>query len=320
MKNKIITLCLVCGLSVMQSTVMVAAATSSFLQGYDTEEGQLQFYMASQDYTVAADNLEVTLGGEEVPVALIETTSSVPVTYYCLTDVSGSMRDEQFAQAKEVLQAICDGMSEGDNMVLATLGNNVETTGFLSDSEAVSEAIRALSVGNEDTNLYSGIVESIRLLEENTAVCQRKCLVILSDGKDDQKTGITKSEADNAIMDSRIPVYTVATLRSEQTEEQLADAKILGSFANESAGGIHYAPVLMEGQNGSTVGTDIVTSMKQGLKVTADISGYQAARDLVLLRVIYQNIGNVSVEDTMEVYAQDLKYALPETDPTEQES
>lgn len=320
MKNKIIALCLICGLGVMQSTVMAAAATSSFLQGYDTEEGQLRFYMAAQDYTVAADNLEVTLGGEEVPVALIETTASVPVTYYCLTDVSGSMRDEQFAQAKEALQAICDGMSEGDNMVLATLGNNVETTGFLNDREAASEAIRALAVGNEDTNLYSGIVESIHLLEENTAVCQRKCLVILSDGKDDQKTGITKSEADNAIVDSRIPVYTVATLRSEQTEEQLADAKLLGSFANESAGGIHYAPVLMEGESGSTAGTNIVASMKQGMKVTTDISEYQASRDLVLLRVIYQDIGNVSIEDTMEVYAQDLKYALPETNPAEQET
>ncbi|MDO5345569.1 MAG: VWA domain-containing protein, partial [Lachnospiraceae bacterium] len=317
MKKKSIVSFLAWGLGMVLSAVPVMAASAPFLQGYHTEEGQLQFYMASQGNTVAADQLTVTLSGEEVPVSLIETTSQIPVTYYCLTDVSGSMREEQFAQVKDVLQAVCDGMTEGDNLVLATLGNQVETTGFLDDTEEITEAIRGLSVGNEDTNLYYGIVEAIRLLEENPEVCERKCLVILSDGKDDQKTGITKSEADAAVESSRIPVYTVATLRSEQTEEQLADAKLLGSFANESAGGAHYTPMLTEGENGTSVGKAITGGMKQSLRVTTDTSGYQASKDILLLRVIYQNGGSVRLEDTMEVFAQELKYAEtePETEP-----
>lgn len=319
MKKKKIVSFLACGLGLLLGAVQALASSEPFLQNYQTAEGELSFDMAAQERTVAADRLQVTLSGEELEVTRIETTAGIPVTYYCLVDVSGSMREEQFSQVKEALLAIRDGMKDGDNLVLATLGNEVESSGFLSGGQEITEAIDALAVGNEDTNLYSGIVESIRLLEENPEVCERKCLVILSDGKDDQKTGITKSEADTAIVDSRIPVYTVATLRGEQTEEQLEDAKLLGSFANESAGGAHYAPVLQEEESARDAGEAIAKSMKQGFHVTADVSEYEAQKDVLLLRVIYQDGDGVRTEDSLDVYAQELQYAQAGPDEEKRE-
>ena len=132
------------------------------------------------------------------------------------------------AQAKEALLAVVDGMKDGDNMAVGTLGNQTETSGFLTDREALRGVVEALEAGREDTNLYAGIVESIKALRTDASVNPRKCLVILSDGEDDQKTGITKDEAAKAVTDSGIPVFTVATLRSAGDEAGVSHAKLLG--------------------------------------------------------------------------------------------
>ena len=92
MKKKKIVSFIACGLGIILAAMPVSAVSNSFLQGYHTEEGVLQFCIADQGRTVAEDNLSVTLSGEELPIERIETTAEIPVTYYCLADVSGSMR------------------------------------------------------------------------------------------------------------------------------------------------------------------------------------------------------------------------------------
>lgn len=205
------------------SSIPTEASSGGFLEGYETEEGQMKLFCDIQENGEAAaeeTQFAVTLSSQELPAAGITTAGEehTPMTFYCLVDVSGSMGQEQMDQAKAVLTAISQGMNENDNIVISSLGNQLSDSGFLSDKNAINAEIQNLQIGNEDTNLYAGIVKSIDILKTDIRVNPKKCLLILSDGQDDQKSGITQSEAEQAVLDSSIPIYTVATLPSDPSD------------------------------------------------------------------------------------------------------
>lgn len=287
---------------------VLAAENGAFLEGYASEEGKLKIYCSDiVQEEENAQGVEVSLGGQGLTVVSVESEKDArtPVTYYCLADVSGSMGAEQMAQAREAVLAVVDGMKDGDNMVVGTLGNRTETSGFLTDREALRGVVSSLEAGREDTNLYAGIVESIRVLRADTSVNPRRCLIILSDGEDDQKTGITRDEAAKAVTDSSIPVYTVATLKNAGDEESVSNAKLLGSFARTSTGGAYFAPVLDE-STGEQAGQSIVRGMEAGFVVNVKLPVEMPDKDEALLRMVYKSADNTVYEDTLTVYTEDL--------------
>lgn len=165
-----------------------------------------------------------------------------PVTYLCLVDISGSMTEEGIEQTKEILKQFADAKREEDNFCITTMGNDVTSSGFLSDPASLSEAIDGIErIGTEDTNLYYSITEAINVLKTDKDVHKKRCLLIFSDGEDDQKKGITQKEAEDAVKDNHIPVFTIM-LSGKNLKDSEGSAKILGSFARNSAGGEHYAP------------------------------------------------------------------------------
>ncbi len=287
---------------------MTVKANGTFLEGYGEKDGQLQIFCSDivpEEET--AENIKLTLGGQEISVLSVESEKEIhtPVTYYCLADVSGSMNKKQMQQIREVLTEIADGLQEGDNMVIGALANETNVSEFLADKEALGQLISDLKATGEDTNLYAGLVEGLRILQTDTNVNPRKCLVILSDGEDDQKGGITKEEAEQAVMDSSIPVYTVAVLRNADNTEMLSYAKLLGSFARMSTGGAHFAPEV-DNITGAETGQAILQSMAEGLVVTVQTKGNLPDRDTLLLRMVYTSAGGAVYEDTMELYTEDL--------------
>lgn len=302
------------------SSIPAEASSGGFLEGYETEEGQMKLFCdIPENGEAAAEETQfaVTLSSQELPALGITTAGEehTPMTFYCLVDVSGSMGQEQMDQAKAVLTAISQGMNENDNMVISSLGNQLSDSGFLSDKNAINAEIQNLQIGNEDTNLYAGIVKSIDILKTDIRVNPKKCLLILSDGQDDQKSGITQSEAEQAVLDSSIPIYTVATLPSDPSGGQLEFAKLLGSFARISVGGIHYAPVV-DGTDASSVGQAILQKERNCVVLTLDTSQVDAeGKDILLLRVIYTAKDQTVLEDTMEIFSEDLKIAeAPDTE------
>lgn len=285
-----------------------AAENGAFLEGYDSEDGKLRIFCSDivpEEET--AEGCEISLGGQGLTVLSAEGEKKchTPITYYCLADVSGSMGEAQMAQMREALLAVADGMKDGDNMVVGTLGNQIQTGEFLTDRDELRGIVEALEAGREDTNLYAGIVEGIRVLQTEPSVNPRKCLVVLSDGEDDQKTGITQDEAERAVANSTIPVYTVATLKDADDEAGVSHAKLLGSFARMSTGGAHFAPAL-DGSTGEQAGQSVVLGMEAGFVVTVELSEEMPDKDELLLRMVYTAADNTVYEDTLAVYTEDL--------------
>lgn len=291
-----------------------AEGTGKFLQGCETEGEEIRIVSSSmepQGGVGEGTSFRVTISGQEVPVTEVATVrqSHMPVTVYCLVDVSGSMKQPQMDEIKEILSQLAKGLEDGDNMVVGTLGNQTETSGFLDGKEQWMETIGRLAAGHEDTNLYAGIVESIGVLEKDVQANPKKCLLILSDGQDDQKSGITQKEAETAIQDSRIPVCTVAVMRDglskSDMDSQIEYGKLLGSFARMSVGGEHYAP-LVDGNTAEEIADDILSSIKDSLVLTADVSGISSKQDKMLLRAVYSSSDGRQYEDDMELYTEDL--------------
>lgn len=298
-----------------------AAGTNSFLQRFESEAGGLRLFGCALD-GAAPEQFSASLGGEPLPVAGVSTVEQeqVPVTYYCLADISGSISAAQMQQEKDVLYALCDALGENDTLVLGTLGNGLSASGFLSDPGEIRAAIDALAPDRgEDTNLYAGIVESLAVLASDVRVNPVRCLVILSDGEDDQTSGITRAEAESAVQTSGVPVYTVAVLRAGASAGQIEFGKVLGSFARGSVGGQHFAPET-DGVPAAEAGRQIAAGVSGGLVLTVDTSAVTADRDELLLSVTY-TAGDTQRTDTLTVYRSALiAPAAPAEDPAGSES
>lgn len=311
---------LLCILLAVFSEDVFAARTGRFLECLETGEGWVKLYCTDfpEEKQILPEQFSVSLASQEAPVTDISTIEKEgsPVTVYCLVDVSGSMNEEQITQAKETLAAVCGGLKDGDNMVIGSLGNDLSASDFLTDKNEILALIEGICAGNEDTNLYKGIVNSLNALKESIKANRKKCLLILSDGEDDQKSGITQSEARAAIKDASIPVYTVATLKSFQSDEEIASAKLLGSFARISAGGRDYAPAI-EGMDAAAVGERISGSLNNGIVLTLDTSKVEPDnKDTLLLRVVYTSQDQSVREDTKEVFTEDLLFASENIEET----
>lgn len=143
--------------------------------------------LAENEIPALAEQFTASLGSQELPVvgAVMAGQAKTPKTFYCLVDISGSMNQKQMEQAKAVLEAVCDGMDENDNMVIGSVGDDITVSEFLADKSEIHKAIQSLEVHeDEDTNLYAGIVRGIEALETDTRANRKKSLLLLSDGQD----------------------------------------------------------------------------------------------------------------------------------------
>ena len=296
----------------------LAAGLNTFLQGYRAAEGKIEVYCSNLE-NAAGEEIKPELFTASVsgqPVEIIDVTTvgeqKEGITFYCLVDVSGSMNNEQMAQAKDVLYAICEGLEGDDNMVVGELGTALEVSEFLTDKEEIRGLIDALAADEDYTALYDAVIDSISALQSNKSCNPKKCLVLISDGDNKTVIGKTRQEALDAVEDSRIPVYTVAALRNSRTRQQIEDAENLGAFARQSAGGKDYVP-RVDGMEASGTGEDILQDTRGGQILMIDVAGVKAEREEVLLSIGF-DAGQDVYTDTLYLYAADLPN--PEEEPS----
>ena len=270
-----------------------------------TQEDKLYVYInhnRGADFLATADNSELFLDGQVYGIENIQTLeeAKVPVSYLFLVDVSGSMDEQRIEMAKSMIHQFLDGKDEQDNFCVVTMGNNLNSSGFSDSPEEIAAWTDQIAVTNEDTNLYYSISEELKVMETERAVRSKRCMVIFSDGADDQAAGITREEAETAVRDAHIPVFSVALLQEEPTEAQMESAKILGSFSRYSAGGKYYAPVV-EGNEPEEIYGDIQTILKNSLIVTADLSQIDKKNKDAKLQIKLSD-GSQKAEDEVTIF------------------
>lgn len=286
---------------------------------YQEDAGRLNIICAMPGETGGAENFQVLMGEASLPVLSVSTAEQkeLPKTVYCLVDISGSMKG-RMEQAKAVLTAISSGLKENDNLVIGKMGNQITDTGLLSGQEEIKAEIDSLQYTNEDTDLYGGLIHGIKYLQQESGVNTYRAIVVLSDGGDDQGDGATWREAYEAVGKADIPVYTAALILSNADYEK---AKDLGSFARNSAGGVHFPKSDDSGSkpldmSGEEMGSEINREIGQTLDVCVDLGEFtNTGKDAYTLSVTFKNDNGKVYEDSREIVARSLKLAEEETEP-----
>ena len=221
------------------------------MENVTAADGVVSVYISQnqgESYDLTNSDIKVLLNDQELEVTdkVYAKEQAEPVSYYCMVDVSGSMDENRMNTVKDILGQMVDSKGEQDNFCISTIGDNLNNMGLSGDSAAVHEMIDSIAVTHEDTNLYYGITEMIKAMQKDEGVHTLRYFIIFSDGAEDQATGITREEATAEIENSHIPVYTVAMLKASSSNNELESAKVLGSFARKSIGGMHFTPTLDE--------------------------------------------------------------------------
>lgn len=281
---------------------------------YEVSEGKLLIYVNQnrEEFTPLNFSSSLLVGKQNIEIENIQQFSELdePVTYLCLVDVSGSMTKEGIEQIKEILKQFIENKGAQDNFCITTMGNSLISSGFLTDAAQLDEVINGIERTREDTNLYYGIKEEINVLNTDPNVYKKRCLLIFSDGADDQTVGITREEAETAVKDSHIPIFTVAMLKENPKDAEVESAKVLGSFARYSAGGEHYAPQI-DGYEYSEIITKVNKRIQASVVLTASIEDLIVGDETVYIEVELSD-GTTKAKDGMTVPAGNIADAVKE--------
>lgn len=286
------------------SMVLKAEEEKAFNQeNYEAVEGEIILYAnKTGDNELSTDNIEIKLDNNILPIKNISNfnTDVDPITYYCLVDVSGSLDNARMETIKSMMNQIVSSMKDTDNMVVATIADDHIVSDYLTNKDELTALVNQIAVTRQDTNLYFAISEALKSLEQNANVHTKRCLLIFSDGADEQDTGITKDEVINKIESSDIPVYTVAMISEKKTNAQLEAAKVLGSFARTSIGGVHYAP-LLEDYEYEAVADMIKTEINSSYKISCEIKDIELKENTCVLQTTWKLADGTDFIDQKEI-------------------
>ncbi len=218
---------------------------------------------------------KVTLGDEELEILSVSDYESekMQTSYVFLVDVSGSIKKSEMEDIKDILRSMINGMDEKDNASIMLIGNDVYAETFTSDKETLLQTVENIETLSEDTNLYYAINQAIDVLSTSEQCLDRKCIVILSDGQDDQISGITEKEVEEKINEVNIPICSVAVRGNDEKAVEIA--KIMGSFSRMSPGGVHMI-YGVDDVDAEAVAQNVFSVTENIAVLKADISNYEA--------------------------------------------
>ncbi len=257
-------------------------------ENYKASEGELSLYVNHNQASgkiFLPEEVMVAIGEQDAVVEKVDGFQGMDegISYVCLVDVSGSLDATRMSQMKNILTELNENKREKDSVCVIAMGDELRSSGFLTDKEDINGVIDELQVLNEDTNLYQGIKDALSTLNSE-GVSAKRCLIVMSDGAEDNTYGITKAEVDTLVVDSHVPVYTVGMLGSAGNQSQVENIKVLGSFARMSSGGEHYVPAL-DGMEPEEVAQDIQADLLAGQVITVDTSDLTVSGKEVYLQI-----------------------------------
>jgi len=175
--------------------------------------------------------VDATLGGGD-------SASAPPHHVVLAVDVSGTMKGDPIAAARQAALALVDRLGPKDRLALVTFGTKTSASGF-GRGAALRSAVRGLKAKAKKTRLHDGLAAALSALEGAPSGAKR-AIVVISDGKDegsgvDLPTLLDRSET------AGVPIHAVGYSRIER--KYLSTLK---AIARASGGGFHEAASAVE--------------------------------------------------------------------------
>lgn len=218
-----------------------AAQLNSLVSAYEIVEDSLMLYS-----TVLPQNGSLTVTVDDQPVEDAQMTTvrkaHLPVTVYCLVDLSTHLSDKQFRQELDALNTISSRMGEQDTMVITTVGKVITEGAVLETYEARRTAIEMLKRDVYTVDMYQAISDAVTSLQMKTNYNANRCLLILSDGDCYKQGQITQQDAANAVNKVDFPIYVLGVTGEQVSELATQKAQNVIKMAELTMGGVGLIP------------------------------------------------------------------------------
>lgn len=307
--SRILSLCL--GLLLLAAVPCAQAAElNSFLNFYEIVDTDLLVY---GDELPEDGSLTVSIDSQLLSDAVLSTVrqEELPVTVYCLVDISTHLSKQQVQQREDILNIISSRMGEKDTMVITSVGSKVIEGAVLTGSDARTTAISTLGSEGYKADMYQAVVTAMTSLAQKTTYHANRCLLILSDGLLSNGS-TTRQQALDAIAATDIPVYAVATT-GETTDYSVRNASNILGMAEASQNGVGI-DLGAEKMYAAAGGQQIWERIQEGSVIKIDLNTVTATGNNAVLRAQYL-LGDTRLEDTITL---DLTMVEKPTESTEE--
>ena len=182
-----------------------------------------------------ADNLSVKVANRsaEVLESDLLTDCGGTVRTTVLVDISTSIPVEAREPIKNYLGSIIENIGANEEMRIATFGEEITVLhDFTNDRYDLSTATSDINFDNSQSMIYDAVYNTIPKL---TAVDDKPCYyrtIVITDGVDVTKTGITKEELLLKLQDDTYPINVIEASKAKVESEN----KDLASLARVSGG------------------------------------------------------------------------------------
>ena len=181
-------------------------------------------------------NVRLTVGRTAAVVDTIAPFKAADgIAYVFLMDVSRSLRPSDFSEAQQAVARWIDRLGANDQVAVVAFGQTVRVAqDFTADKARARAAVDNLSPNEPETQLHEALLRGADLARRaDTALPDRRALVVFSDGVDDFPGGVQRDEVLRAFQQNPVPLYALG-VRPPGSDTAGLDA--LGGFARASGG------------------------------------------------------------------------------------
>lgn len=245
--------------------------------------------------------LTLSVDSQQIPDAVLSTVrqEKLPVTVYCLVDISTHMSQKQVQQQQDILNIVSSRMGNQDSMVITTVGSKAVEGAVLDSMEARKTAISTLKREGTKADMYLAIIDAMTSLEQKTTYRTNRCLLILSDGILSSSSGTTEQQALNAITSTSIPVYAIGITGDSDTSYSVENAQHMLKMAEASEGGIGLIPA-KESISAADAAQQVWEHIQEGAVIKINLASVASNSNNAMVRAQYE-LGDTRLEDSIAV-------------------
>lgn len=220
---------------------------------------------------------------------------TMPVSYLFMIDISTSMPGFK-NNINTFVQRFVYQAGKNCSFALASFGNKFELQcDFTQKKNKIEDALNSLQYDVKQTSLYTSLSDAVDYLDmRERTEGELYNIIVISDGIEADKNGITQSEVVEKIKSSAILVHTfgLPTKSTDESDkkESVEALKILGAFARTSLG-IHTV-LKYDNKMEAELANEIITYVNNLYEVRFDIKDYEAKKEGSLLKLIFAAPGS----------------------------
>lgn len=265
-------------------------------------------------------NCSAFLGTSECEINSYTKAGDLPSNTLILIDTSGSIPQEIRTKTSEFLSELIDGKQENESFAIAALGMEMNMIcDYTTDRYDLIKAVSEIKYDEKATYLYSSINDALSSLPDD----KFGKIVVISDGMENNKDGITYDEILMSVSEKICPIYTIGV--EKNNNESLK--KFYAFSRNSSAKSYTLVPntdvsevceIINETRNYTCIDIAIPDGAADGsvkyLKISGD--GFECGCDIRMPIVASENT-EITVTENSSVTAEiqtELSYTEPDAE------